>query len=413
MSKNKKQPLWLTVLIMVVGAGFWYFTGQDPTGTLPDRAETLATPAATPLATTAPQPQSSNNERVDILGEEPGEGGQWWEIIFTAPEPGRINPADYESLDLTNSMAQPLIEFINAAQTSIYVAAFELNLTPIAEALIAAHERGVEVRWMTDDKYGLEEDYEEGHGQFTMLQTAGIEVRDDDRSGLMHNKFWVFDSKTVWTGSTNITVNGVLKNNNNTIIIDSPALAAVYEQEFEELWSGESGVTSASTMARQRVEIDGTRINVLFAAEDRVAIRLAELVAQAESQIRFMAFAFTHAEIGETMLYRAENGVDVQGLFETIGSETDYSMMGRMHCANVAVRQDGNPQIMHHKVMIIDERIVVTGSFNFSENADKSNDENLLVIDNSDIATYYLEEFDRRWVEGRAPDPEDVPCTSI
>lgn len=402
MSKNSKNPLWYTIALLVMGVFVWFFTGEDPSGNIPDR-ENLPDVAGLPLP-------PINEDWKDIFDEDAGTGGNWWEIIFTAPEPGRIDPAEYDSLDLTNSVAQPLIEFIDAAEESIDVAAFEFNLTPVAQALVRANQRGVKVRWMTDDIYGLDEDHEPGHGQFALLEEAGIEVRHDDRRGLMHNKFWIFDSKRVWTGSTNITVNGVLKNNNNVIIIDSPDLAAVYTQEFEELWSGESGVTSASTMAQQRVEIDGTKINVLFAAEDRVSIRLAELLARAESQIRFMAFAFTHNEIGETMLFGAQNGVDVKGIFETLGSETEYSMMGRMHCADVSVRQDGNPHVMHHKVIVIDERIVVTGSFNFSENADKSNDENLLVIDNSDIAEYYIEEFDRRWVEAREPQAEDVNC---
>jgi phosphatidylserine/phosphatidylglycerophosphate/cardiolipin synthase-like enzyme len=53
---------------------------------------------------------------------------------------------------------------------------------------------------------------------------------------------------------------------------------------------------------------------------------------------------------------------------------------------------------------------VVTGSLNFSENADDSNDENVIIISHSDIAAQYLQEFDRRWAEATKPDAADMNC---
>jgi phosphatidylserine/phosphatidylglycerophosphate/cardiolipin synthase-like enzyme len=65
------------------------------------------------------------------------------------------------------------------------------------------------------------------------------------------------------------------------------------------------------------------------------------------------------------------------------------------------VRLDGNPANLHHKVLIIDRRIVVTGSYNFSQNAETRNDENLLVIHNADVAALYLGEFERMLAQAR------------
>jgi phosphatidylserine/phosphatidylglycerophosphate/cardiolipin synthase-like enzyme len=61
-------------------------------------------------------------------------------------------------------------------------------------------------------------------------------------------------------------------------------------------------------------------------------------------------------------------------------------------------------------VLIIDRQIVVTGSYNFSVNADTSNDENVIMIDNSQIAAEYLKEFDRLWAESQLPDQDEVNC---
>ncbi|MBS1248698.1 MAG: Phospholipase D [Chloroflexi bacterium] len=312
--------------------------------------------------------------------------------------------------NLAGSIPERLIEYIGQAQETIHIASFEFNLTPVAEALIAAHKRGVEIIWVTDDEHGIEADEEEGHGQFGMLEKAGIEILDDERSALMHNKFWIFDEQIVWTGSTNITENGNFRNNNNVIVIHSPQLAANYEREFSEMLAGEFGPTSPSTLGEQTTTINGSTIQALFAAEDEVMDELVPLVGSAEESIRFMAFSFTYDDLGVSMLDFVEGGGDVQGIFETRGSETEYSEMTSFYCAGLPVRQDGNPGTFHHKVIVVDNEIVVTGSLNFSNNANDSNDENVIIIYNADIASLYLEEFERRWAEAEQPDPSDLEC---
>jgi phosphatidylserine/phosphatidylglycerophosphate/cardiolipin synthase-like enzyme len=114
--------------------------------------------------------------------------------------------------------------------------------------------------------------------------------------------------------------------------------------------------------------------------------------------------------MGGTILAREQAGVDVAGIFEQRGSETEYSELPAMYCAGLPVRQDGNSRTFHHKVLIIDRQIVVTGSFNFSKNADEGNDENVIVVQNAEIAAEYLKEFDRRWAEAHEPDEADISC---
>ena len=324
----------------------------------------------------------------------------WWQVHFT-------DPASITNLD--GSLAEPLIELIDNAEHSIHIASFEFNLTPVAKALIVAHKRGVDVCFVTDDEYGRETDYEAGHGQFALMEQAGIEIRDDARSGLMHNKFWIVDGRIVWTGSTNITKNGMFRNNNNVVVIESADVAGIYEREFEELWRGEFGVKSTSTVGLQEAIVDSTPILVLFGAEDDVISQLVPLIESAQESIRFMAFSFTHNDLGNAIATQQALGVSVQGIFETRGSETAHSELTKIYCAGALVNQDGNPGTFHHKVIVIDEETVITGSFNFSNNANTRNDENLIVITNKDIADLYLQEFDRRFAESRLPRVECPP----
>ena len=65
---------------------------------------------------------------------------------------------------------------------------------------------------------------------------------------------------------------------------------------------------------------------------------------------------------------------------------------------------------MHNKVIVIDERYVITGSLNFSTNAETSNDENVLIIENPDIARLYLQDFDRIWNLATDPEPDKFTC---
>jgi len=369
---------------VVILVAYYLLTGSDLLGLLGQVEET-------PTASAAPRAVA-------------GSGGDWWQVFFT--DPVRVNDPE----DLRGSVPEKLIGYIQGARQSIHVACFEFDLRPVAEALITAHERGVEVQWITDDEHGTEADEEEEHGLFAMLARAGIEVKDDERGALMHNKFWIFDGQTVWTGSTNITSNGNFRNNNNVLAMDSPEVAAIYEREFAEMWAGEFGPTSPSTVDDQSVTIGRTSVQVLFSPEDDVVAKLVPLIEGAQDTIRIMAFSFTHDDLGGAVLARAEAGVEGRGIFETRGSETAYSEMARLYCGGVPVRQDGNPGTFHHKVFIVDGDMVVTGSLNFSENADESNDENVVVVSNSEMAGQYLEEFERRWAEATEPDGADVDC---
>jgi len=346
-------------------------------------------PAPTPLATLP----AAGVELPRDIGFDAGA----WAVLFSPGARGNQANGQY--------IIDKLIGYIDAAESTIDLAVFETNLTPVAEALIRAHARGVAVRWITDDENGRDADDEAGRGQFALLEAAGIPVRDDLRSAFMHNKFILIDGHILWTGSMNLTTNDVFRNNNNVVVLDSPAAVAVYAREFEEMWLGQFGPGSPSNVNGQTVQTAaGLPITIRFAPEDEPFDSLVQLVALANESIRFMAFSFTEDELGAVMRARANEGVVVQGIFETRGSETIYSEMPAMFCAGLEVRQDGNPGTFHHKVIIIDDFVVVTGSMNFSDNAADSNDENVIAIADPAIGRLYREEFVRRWAEATTPD---------
>lgn len=311
-------------------------------------------------------------------------GSEWSQLYFTTPRlPDEPQPE-------TAPIMQGLIEVINSARTSLDIAIYELDLEPVAKAILAARDRGVAVRLVTDsDELEILE-------PLIRLQKAKVPIVGDERGPLMHNKFAVIDGQAVWTGSWNFTPNDTFRNNNNALYLRSPQLAQNFQVEFEEMFSAAAfGPTSPINTPNPRIIIDTSLIETCFAPEEKCADQLVSLLRQAQSSIRFLAFSFTNDDIGKIVIDRAKAGVIVQGVFETRGADTDASEYGRMRRQKMDVHLDGNPYTMHHKVFIIDNKTVVMGSFNFSDNADASNDENMLMIHDAGLAQQFQAEFER------------------
>ncbi|NIV28969.1 MAG: phospholipase [Anaerolineae bacterium] len=330
--------------------------------------------------------------------EEPAaSGGKAYPILvyFTNPEYPDNPVADRDGLDRT------LAADIARAQSTVDVAVYRFDLESIADALVEAREAGVRVRLVIESDNAEEP----AVGQ---LKSAGIGVVEDEQQSLMHNKFVIIDESIVWTGSWNLTESGTYRNNNNAVRIVSGLLAENYATEFEEMFEGrEFGKASPADTPHAQVLVPGgdgdkdVAVESLFAPEDQVTERLLSLIREAEDSIRFMAFIFTDDQLGKAMIAQDEAGLSVQGVFEERNAGLEYSEFGRMYRAEprLDVRLDGNPYLMHHKVIILDDETVILGSFNFSRSADEANDENLLVIHDREVASQYLAEFKRIYRE--------------
>jgi phosphatidylserine/phosphatidylglycerophosphate/cardiolipin synthase-like enzyme len=319
----------------------------------------------------------------------------WYEIYFTAP----TCPPEEERV---GGLDETIADDISQARQQVDIAGFDIDAEPIIDALIDLEARGVTVRVVTDEDNG-------DLASIRRLRRGGISVVEDKRTALMHNKFIVVDGRYVWIGSLNFTSNGVYCNNNNLVRFDSSRLAANYTAEMDEMYDDRAfGPDSPNATPREQLSINGIRVENYFGPEKEMSLIISRAVIRAQEEILFMAFSFTDEQIGEAMLGRADAGVTVRGVFETVGSATGYSYFPfmaqeEMTMENIAVRTDGNPQIMHHKVIIIDRETVIFGSFNFSDNANRRNDENIIIVHDPTFVSYFIEEFDTVWAEAQIP----------
>jgi phosphatidylserine/phosphatidylglycerophosphate/cardiolipin synthase-like enzyme len=313
----------------------------------------------------------------------------WYSIYFTKPDDPRA--ASYRG-----GPDEALAQAIEQAHLSVDIAAHQLNLWSIRDALLTASRRGVAVRMVVESDFMDEPEIQQ-------LKEAGVPILGDRRESIMHNKFVVLDRVEVWTGSLNFTVSDVYRNNNNLIRIRSSRLAENYTAEFNEMFEQDLfGDKTLPQTPYPSLTIDGTPLEVYFSPDDGTAAEVIRQIQNARESIYFMAFSFTSNDIASAILARAAEGLIVAGVLES--SQVQSNIGGDFDLfreAGLDVRLDGNPSNMHHKVIIIDAKTTITGSYNFSTNAEMRNDENTLVIHDPSIANLFMAEFERVYNEAR------------
>ncbi len=271
----------------------------------------------------------------------------------------------------------------------------------------------------------------------------------------MHNKFLVVDEKYVFTGSWNFTVtglygseenmkNGILDGNQqHVVVLNSPELAKIYTEEFNEMWGSASLIPDSklanyhnrkSDNTEHIVDIGGKKVEVYFSSGDSAMQKVVETVKTgADSSLDFSIFAFSRQDLTNELKFKWEGsyednqgsltGFKLRGLFDSNFWNQWWSasvdMWGvtrtppfadtenqNIRWANQApICKDGESRKLHSKSMIIDvntnsDPTVIVGSTNWSNNGDNVNDENLLIIHDANIANQFYQEFEARYAAG-------------
>jgi phosphatidylserine/phosphatidylglycerophosphate/cardiolipin synthase-like enzyme len=352
-----------------------------------------------PTETKDPKPPSlpgtpASGTEVTPIDLQSGYGvrGPWFELYFTNP----IGPVSSQG---TGGVDGPLVEAIDAARLSIDVAAYSISLNSVRNALIRAHERGATVRVVMESTNMDRSDPQQ------MIE-AGIPIIGDNRDGLMHDKFMVIDKSEVWMGSMNFTDSGAYDDNNNFMRIHSTKIAEDYSKEFNEMFlDNKFGEDVVPETPNPTVTIDGTRLDIYFSPDDGVLAALVPLLESAQESIFFLAYSFTSNQLGDIVREKAEAGLTVAGVMDEEQVKSNQGTeFDPFRQADLDVRIDGIEGLMHHKVFIVDKKIVAFGSYNFSQSAEARNDENLIIVYNPVIAQQFVQEFERVQSEAQKND---------
>ena len=282
---------------------------------------------------------------------------------------------------------------IKSANSSVYCAFYDINLGNIISAL-AKKSKIVDTKLVMDSS-----NYKE--------QVKGDGIMLDDNKQLMHNKFCVIDDGLVITGSFNPTYNDNNRNNNNIIVVYSATLAKNYQDEFNELWNGEFG--KGEKVKYPIFYVNNIKMENYFCPEDcqselsssinkdKALYKIIDLTEQAEKSIQVASFTFSNEKIADELIKAQARGINVTILIESKQRNVMGSQYQRLKDFGLNIKLDGNKYNMHHKFMVIDGKIVVTGSPNFTLSGFNKNDENILIVHDKKIAKEFLEEFDALW----------------
>lgn len=277
----------------------------------------------------------------------------------------------------------------------------------------------------------------------TILAQANIPLIDDTAdgskgSGLMHHKFMVIDGRTVVTGSANWTLSCThgdfsdpdsRGNANSILVIDSQPLAQRFQQEFGYLWGDGPNGRPDSLFGLQKphrtsalVSTPGSVLEVQFSPTSKtqpwpqsVNGLIAKTLGQATQSVDLALFVFSEQAISNQLLPLANRGVPIKTLIDPGFAYRSYSEgldMLEITIPDHNCKRDnsvpwakpittvGVPALhpsdkLHHKFAVLDQNIVMVGSQNWSQAANTTNDENLLVIRNATVAAHFEREFQR------------------
>ncbi|MCP4713215.1 MAG: hypothetical protein GY869_31680, partial [Planctomycetes bacterium] len=225
---------------------------------------------------------------------------------------------------VTANLSAVFSQLVDEAQSSIDFCFYNLSRQGIANKLVDARDRGVEVRVI------YEEDY--SNDVIEYLVNNGIPVINDGNSGhYMHNKFAIFDhgdddetNDIVWTGSWNASFAGTYDNAEHALTIRDASLAAAYTLEFEEMWAGNFG-SSKTNNTPHYFNINGLWVQQYMSPSDGLNHKLEWIIDRADHDLFFCIYSFTLNEISDAMQTRFQAGVNVRGVFDVLQASSDYS----------------------------------------------------------------------------------------
>jgi len=120
-------------------------------------------------------------------------------------------------------------------------------------------------------------------------------------------------------------------------------------------------------------------------------------IGQAKSSIHILMYSMTLDVITQALVQAAARGVDVKIALDSIQAQSEYSQYSKLTAAGMNVRLSHGAYEMHDKIAVIDDHLIITGSFNWTQDANSNNDENLLILNSQTLGVAYEQEFQTVW----------------
>ena len=304
-------------------------------------------------------------------------------------------PQNKPSSTTSTKFGERLILLIDNATNSIDFAIYGFrNQNNILNALIKAQKRGVKIRGVVDSDTNNYNYYSD-----TKLLYKYFNIISDHKHSIMHNKFFIFDKKIVWTGSSNISDTGTGGYNaNNVVVIDSENIALLYQKEFNQMFIEKRFQNKKYKNSFKDIKVDNSIISLFFSPKsDTYNKAVKNLITNAKKYIYIPIFYLTHKQLFKDLKDAHKRGVDIKIILDASASGNRYSIHKQLQKIGVSVKIENFKGKMHIKSMIIDDKYFISGSMNYTDAGVNKNDENTLIVYNPILTKKYKKYFLMLW----------------
>ena len=327
-------------------------------------------------------------------------------------------------LGAADDLETVIVDFVAGARSTLSIAVQELDNEAIAQAILDASWRGVRVELFLEQDYLRtplqgsppkppapkagetpeqalrrvqwgEDDTELAANRriLAALLRSDVQVRGDYNPAIFHQKFVLRDydgksmaSSALLTGSANFTDTDTHKNLNHVFVLRSSYVCRQYLTEVEQLRRGSFGRGMHGEVPKT-YDLGGVPVKVLFAPDHTPELEIMKQMLKGSHEVYFAIFTFAGSSgIDDTMLALARGGMTIKGVLDPAQAKQKWAAPAWLKHPNIELyvpKKAGvftNLRKLHHKLMVIDESIVVAGSFNYTAPANEYNDENIFVL---------------------------------
>ncbi len=312
--------------------------------------------------------------------------------VFEEIEIFLLNPNEHKrpNKKCSNDLCKAILREINNAQKTIDIAIYGFGeQEEIFEALKKAKERNVEIRVVADESKNTQTMYAKTYSLLNEFPSS-----KDKFESLMHNKFFIFDDKKVLTGSANISSTDSGGYSANIMaLVESSELAKIYKEEFSQMFKGKYS-KSKHQIKKEKINLKNSTIEAYFTPKDDILNeKLLPMIKNSKKEILVSIFYLTNKHLIEELIKAKQRGIRVVVLIDALGAYNFKERIDLLRKAEIPVKVENWGGKNHEKTMLIDNEYLIIGSSNFSKNAFSKNDENVLIIENKEIANYYRDYF--------------------
>ncbi len=161
----------------------------------------------------------------------------------------------------------------------------------------------------------------------------------------------------------------------------------------------QAGFTGTAATAATTTVVERTKVQAYFCPRDQCSQRVVAAIESAQENIDIAMYSFTSKGIADALEDAEKRKVEVRVVADYLQAQSKYSQLKELEGKGAEVRIMGSGETLHDKFAIIDNSLVITGSYNWTSNADTHNKENLVFIEDGKIAQQYESEFFNLFVE--------------